>query len=139
MQLTPGNLTALLLALNLTEGSYKPEPKPATLLAQGKSRFRAGTSNSLAPAFPDLDPISIPDFELPDSVELQYEEQPVLTSSEDTGSNFAQGCTVQPYNPPPVGDQTFPPFDLAKANVYRYRRQQSVNLGSWYVVAYAHG
>ncbi|EJD05843.1 glycoside hydrolase [Fomitiporia mediterranea MF3/22] len=42
-------------------------------------------------------------------------------------------CDVQAYNPAPVLSQTFPPFDLAKANIFRYRQQQSVNLGSWYV------
>ena len=133
MQLVAQNLTALLLALNLTEGTFKPEPVPASFVAQGKSRFRAGSSNSLAHAIPDpeLVPIPIPEFTLPDGLEFQYEEPAVLTSSEDTGNVFAPGCAVQPYNPPPVGDQTFPPFDLAKANVYRYRKQQSVNLGSW--------
>lgn len=40
-------------------------------------------------------------------------------------------CTVAPYDPPPILSQTFPPFDEAKANIFRYRKQQSVNLGSW--------
>lgn len=31
--------------------------------------------------------------------------------------------------PPP----TYPPFDPVQANVYRYRQQQGVNLGSWFV------
>lgn len=39
-------------------------------------------------------------------------------------------CNVEPYNPPSV-NVTFPPFDEAMANVYRYRQQQAVNLGSW--------
>ncbi|KAH8117362.1 glycoside hydrolase superfamily [Phellopilus nigrolimitatus] len=42
-------------------------------------------------------------------------------------------CNVEPYDPPPVVSQTFPPFDQAKANIFRYRQQQSVNLGSWFV------
>ncbi|KAJ6455697.1 glycoside hydrolase [Mycena sanguinolenta] len=29
--------------------------------------------------------------------------------------------------------EAFPPFDQAKATVYRYRQQQGVNLGSWFV------
>ncbi|KAF7363339.1 putative dolichyl-phosphate-mannose--glycolipid alpha-mannosyltransferase [Mycena sanguinolenta] len=33
--------------------------------------------------------------------------------------------------PDPV--EAFPPFDQAKATVYRYRQQQGVNLGSWFV------
>ena len=38
---------------------------------------------------------------------------------------------VYPYDTPDLGEQVFPPFDQAKATVYRYRQQQSVNLGSW--------
>jgi hypothetical protein len=40
-------------------------------------------------------------------------------------------CNVVSYNAPPVLDQEFPPYDRSVANVYRYRQQQSVNLGSW--------
>ncbi|KDR81860.1 hypothetical protein GALMADRAFT_240110 [Galerina marginata CBS 339.88] len=40
---------------------------------------------------------------------------------------------AQSYDAPPILDQEFPPHDLTTANVYRYRQQQSVNLGSWYV------
>ncbi|KAF8894654.1 glycoside hydrolase superfamily [Infundibulicybe gibba] len=42
-------------------------------------------------------------------------------------------CTVVPYLSPPVYVPAFPSFDPAAAQVYRYRRQQSVNLGSWFV------
>jgi hypothetical protein len=42
-----------------------------------------------------------------------------------------QGCAVQPYSPPPIPDQVFPPFDRKQSSIYRYRQQQSVNLGSW--------
>ena len=40
-------------------------------------------------------------------------------------------CHVEPYNTPQVTQQEFPPFDSESAYVYRYRQQQSVNLGSW--------
>lgn len=40
-------------------------------------------------------------------------------------------CNVVSYNGPPVLDQEFPPYERNIANVYRYRQQQSVNLGSW--------
>jgi hypothetical protein len=40
-------------------------------------------------------------------------------------------CAVDPYFPPPISDQQFPPFDQDLAVVYRYRQQQGVNLGSW--------
>ncbi|KAG6890384.1 hypothetical protein C0992_001775 [Termitomyces sp. T32_za158] len=41
-------------------------------------------------------------------------------------------CFVDPYDAPPIGKQSFLPFDPEKATMYRYRQQQSVNLGSWY-------
>ncbi|KAF9453631.1 glycoside hydrolase family 5 protein [Macrolepiota fuliginosa MF-IS2] len=44
----------------------------------------------------------------------------------------AEGCHVEPYNVL-VENPAFPPFDQTKANVYRYRQQQGVNLGSWFV------
>ena len=40
-------------------------------------------------------------------------------------------CHVEPYNAPQITQQTFPPFDPESAYIYRYRQQQSVNLGSW--------
>ncbi|CAA7265374.1 unnamed protein product [Cyclocybe aegerita] len=45
----------------------------------------------------------------------------------------AADCSVEPYDAPPVLKQTFPPYDQTSANVYRYRQQQGVNLGSWFV------
>jgi hypothetical protein len=44
-------------------------------------------------------------------------------------------CQVTAYDVP-VEDIIFAPFDYAQANIYRYRQQQSVNLGSWYVGHY---
>ena len=40
-------------------------------------------------------------------------------------------CYVEPYNAPQITQQNFPPFDSESAYIYRYRQQQSVNLGSW--------
>lgn len=40
-------------------------------------------------------------------------------------------CAVAPYDPPPLASESFWPFDSITATAYRYRRQQSVNLGSW--------
>jgi hypothetical protein len=40
-------------------------------------------------------------------------------------------CHVEPYDAPPITQQTSPPFDPEIAYIYRYRQQQSVNLGSW--------
>lgn len=44
-------------------------------------------------------------------------------------------CSRKPtYDAPPITDQGFAPYNEDEATFYRYRQQQSVNLGSWYVV-----
>lgn len=45
-----------------------------------------------------------------------------------------RACKVPDYNPGPVS-VSLPDFDADKAQVYRYRKQQAVNLGSWCVNA----
>ncbi len=103
MQLTSGNLTALLQSLGLTQGLFKPIPG---LSAQGQ----VASGNPHSPAVP------------------------IRVSSGDSAQTDNDPCYREPYYPAPLGEQTFPPFDQAKANVYRYRQQQSVNLGSWWVL-----
>ncbi|KAI0319374.1 glycoside hydrolase superfamily [Amylostereum chailletii] len=50
--------------------------------------------------------------------------------SDDAG---AESCPVEPYSTPNTFVQAFPPFDQRASTVYRYRQQQAVNLGSWFV------
>jgi hypothetical protein len=40
---------------------------------------------------------------------------------------------IPDYNAPDVVVEPFAPYDAAKALIFRYRQQQSVNLGSWFV------
>lgn len=42
-------------------------------------------------------------------------------------------CDIEPYQPGDMVLEKFEPFDPGKALVYRYRQQQSVNLGTWFV------
>ncbi|KAI0082754.1 glycoside hydrolase [Panus rudis PR-1116 ss-1] len=60
-------------------------------------------------------------------------------SQSQSSSKFRQlkasgpnGCVVEPYEVT-VALEEFPPFDQTKATIFRYRQQQSVNLGSWFV------
>ncbi|WWD03768.1 hypothetical protein V865_001824 [Kwoniella europaea PYCC6329] len=57
------------------------------------------------------------------------------TSSTGDGTVTVQdACSFTPYSPPsPVILEPFAPYDANKALIYRYRQQQSVNLGSWFV------
>ncbi|KAI0273567.1 glycoside hydrolase superfamily [Gloeopeniophorella convolvens] len=49
------------------------------------------------------------------------------------GENAADACVAEPYATAYVDTPPFPPLDPVRANVYRYRRQYSVNIGSWFV------
>lgn len=120
MQLTPGAFGALLQTLNLTQGRYKPEPTLALL--DVKQGIGADSVANLTLSH---------DLVQPEAAGFLPGEPLVLSSGDVYTQN--NPCNVPTYNAPPVDLQTFPPFDQAKANVYRYRRQQSVNLGSWYV------
>ncbi|KAG5639515.1 hypothetical protein H0H81_000660 [Sphagnurus paluster] len=54
-------------------------------------------------------------------------------NTKDASPTSQDECFVEPYNVPPIGNQAFKPFDPQMANLFRYRQQQSVNLGSWFV------
>ncbi|KAG8956119.1 Glucan 1,3-beta-glucosidase 3 [Tulasnella sp. 419] len=64
-------------------------------------------------------------------------QSPVLLQSSNdnnlSNATATNACSVEPYDSPDVQLQSFPPFNPVKANVYRYRQQQSVNMGSWFV------
>ncbi|KAI0950502.1 hypothetical protein AcV7_008947, partial [Taiwanofungus camphoratus] len=126
MALTTKGLSALLHALSLAQGLYKPIPGVAAL-----------TSNTLrdVSSATEIYPTdgTVPAQSSNNGNADNYQAQPV--ASLQTGYINAQGvpCGIQSYEAPSLGDQTFPPFDQAEANVYRYRQQQSVNLGSWFV------
>jgi hypothetical protein len=120
MLVNADKFSALLHALGLTQGLFKPTP---SFLAS--SGYTAGAINK-TDALP------------------QAHNFPVLNGSSNlhaladilkTGNNMNQqdtSCHVDPYDIPIVDVQAFLPFDETKANVFRYRQQQSVNLGSWY-------
>jgi glucan 1,3-beta-glucosidase len=55
------------------------------------------------------------------------------TNQASTSSVDIPSCAIQPYTPATVNLESFPPYDAASALIYRYRQQQSVNLGSWFV------
>lgn len=103
--------TFLLQTIRLTQGSFEPIPSsPAvTMIANGSD------SSGLLFIPPDR----------PIGVKSQAARQVPLDASQ-------ADCSVDPYTSPFPLDEASPPFDQAMANIYRYRQQQSVNLGSWY-------
>lgn len=107
MQAEIQQFDALLQSLNLTSGLFKPIPAPPLLSAigSGSSFDRFGILGNTSTA-----------------------------SADPLGFNVQGDCNPEPYLAPPITDQEFPPFDSAKAAIFRYRQQQSVNLGSWLVM-----
>lgn len=68
----------------------------------------------------------------------QYDQGGDLSSAQepsDTPSTENNDCDLASYVALPIAHQEFEPFMEEKATVYRYRRQQSVNMGSWYALA----
>ncbi|KAG8817480.1 Glucan 1,3-beta-glucosidase 3, partial [Serendipita sp. 411] len=56
------------------------------------------------------------------------------SSSLDEQSIFDSTCSPEPYEIPPLAVPALPAPDAALATVYRYRKQQGVNLGSWFLL-----
>lgn len=106
MQAEVQQFSALLQSLNLTTGSFKPTPGPPLFSALGN-----GAS---------FDPFGILD-------------NTSIAPSDPLNFKLQGECDPEPYSAPPITDLEFPPFDSAKAAIFRYRQQQSVNLGSWWV------
>lgn len=111
MVLTAAGFTSLLHSLGLMQGTFKPTPAS---FSYGQSHAQNKVA-STSPAASNLGS----NFQSPPTGNISATESHSVV------------CNVQPYDAPELGEQAFAPFDQAKANVYRYRQQQSVNLGSW--------
>ncbi|KAG6853441.1 hypothetical protein C0991_004366 [Blastosporella zonata] len=98
--------SALLHALNLTQGSYKPAPT-ALSLANHTSKTPSSYVVNDSPTAQIL-------------FESSKKTPPLSTSSQDE-------CYVEPYSAPPIGKQVSPLYDPEKAIMYRYRQQQFVH------------
>lgn len=132
MLLSADQVSALLNALGLTQSLFKPLPGligDLTAPLDGVVSAVDGIVGGLGlPTLTSLPIIgSLLDAKDTEAVNDVYSSL-ALTSDQISASD---SCDVAPYDPAPVLSQTFPPFDRSKANIFRYRKQQSVNLGSW--------
>lgn len=124
MLVTAEGFTALLQTLGLSQGRFKPVP---SLLVYGPANPE--------PAIDVINPFPhISNIPATNVSEYIYTHLPFPTDVNSTRALDKRNtpCQFNPYNAPVVEYQTFKPFDRTKANVFRYRQQQSVNLGSWY-------
>jgi len=117
MVFNAGSISALLQALNLTQGSYKPDPPTFSALATA--------DNNSGPAL--WPPVAHSKGRMAGLMLFENTAEPSPIARDEYNE-----CFVEPYSAPPLGNQVFPPYDPDMANLYRYRQQQSVNLGSWY-------
>ncbi|KAG9124876.1 Glucan 1,3-beta-glucosidase 3 [Ceratobasidium sp. 392] len=93
----------LAAALPLQQASYSPAP---SLLAGSAKRFDT-TASGLGNQF--------------------------LAGEDSIVKVQGVSCRVDDYNAPDIQLPQFAPYDEETARVYRYRKQLSVNLGSWFV------
>lgn len=94
-----------MLAIDAGPASYKPYPR--VLKTHNSSSMATNLGNQLL-----MGPQNIT----------------FLTKVNDMSDS---SCYVDPYDAPLVGFQEVPPYDETTATIFRYRQQQSVNLGSW--------
>ena len=121
---TEGFIT-LLRALSLVEGSYKPSPSNPL---PGN-----GTTNTIV--YSNFDGSGFFGTLVDPTFNTSGPGPGYMTAT----SNPAMGvdiitdeqCPEVSYDSPQLINQFFAPFDPTAAAVYRYRKQQSVNLGSW--------
>ncbi|RPD66317.1 glycoside hydrolase [Lentinus tigrinus ALCF2SS1-7] len=109
------NFATLLQALRLSQGMSKPSPT-----------FRAGLAQTAAPSYNDTQ-------EDTQQFGTSYYAQPEDHLLYPVSFDDASPCPVEPYFDADNAIPPFASFDPAKATVFRYRQQQSVNLGSWFV------
>jgi|SRR5882762_2136199 len=120
MLVTADKFSTLLQALGLSQVLFKPVPpsQPSGITAKTINIVQAQNIPTANGSINIYSPVNIPPL-LVDTINIRKLKQRDVS------------CQVDPYNPPSIGDQTFAPFDQTQATVFRYRQQQSVNLGSW--------
>ncbi|CDO72882.1 Glycoside Hydrolase Family 5 protein [Trametes cinnabarina] len=122
MVLTAGGFTVLLHSLGLSQGLFKPAPRTYPTTAQGLSKAAITSDESASHAGGGI------------NYQLQSEDPGTIDKGEPVDdAATSTGCMIDPYDAYDADEQGFSTFDQDKANVYRYRQQQSVNLGSWFV------
>lgn len=136
MLISADQIAALLQALGLSQSIFKPIPGlvgGVTSTVDGVLNTLDGITGGLGLPLPPLAPLLGSLLDVDEKTDGSSAQIPQNFPADYVQNLDADSCNVEPYNPPQVIAQTFPPFDQEKANVFRYRQQQSVNMGSWLV------
>lgn len=128
MLVTANRFAALLQSLGLSQVLFKPTPSGSTSARLADS-INVTTAEPAGPLVP-----SLPETNASDSLDPSVDMLFLFVDDVDSHKSMHQrdaSCQTVPYNNSDIGFQTLSPFNQTKANIFRYRQQQSVNLGSW--------
>jgi glucan 1,3-beta-glucosidase len=115
----PAQFHALVQSLGLTQGLFKPCPSHFNVSQHATQSVSSKPGSYVQP---------------PKTAQQAYNSTAWMNSrAQDVIDSRQDACYVEPYYPPPPTEFSFEPFDEARATIYRFRQQQSVNLGSWFV------
>lgn len=134
MLFTADGFTAFLQTLGLTQGLFKPIPSVLDSTRDAVHTVVGAineTTAVLGLPLPNVKGIPL----LGSLQDQDGHEKPAIVKSYakvKAMNTDNTACHVSPYDAS-LDDIVTAPFDSAKANVFRYRQQQAVNLGSWYV------
>lgn len=127
MLVTANGFSVLLRTLGLSQGLFKPFPSVTSGLGNLADAFGfVGGIQALSPTS------NTSSLNISNSI-ASHNNSHTLSSHSAVSIQRREYCSDAQYNSPDVGYQNFSPYDQTKATVFRYRQQQSVNLGSWSV------
>ena len=128
MLVTANGFSVLLRALGLSQGLFKPFPSVTS--GPGNLADASGFVGGIQALSPTSNTSSL---NISSSIASHNNSHTLSSHSAASIQRREYTCSDAQYNSPDVGYQKFSPYDQTKATVFRYRQQQSVNLGSWSV------
>lgn len=123
------SLTQVLSGLGLVGALFKPI---GPLVDTVNSAVQPALGPTISPV---LAPLGLSLIATPDASNTTGSAGTAANDAQNTNTTQATSaaqdpqCVVEAYEVPPPTSWTFPPFDKSEAALYRYRQQQSVNLG----------
>jgi hypothetical protein len=128
------SLTNVLAGLGLVGALFKPV---APLVDTVSTTLQPALGPTVNPA---LAPLGLSLIAAPDADTNTTTTTNSAAANANAGTNEATSraqnsqCVVEAYEVPPPTQFTFPPYNKDDATLYRYRQQQSVNLGGWFAL-----
>lgn len=128
------SLTQVLSGLGLVGALFKPIGPVVDTVSGALQPALGPTIN------PALAPLGLSLIATPDANNTTGSANTAASNAQNTNTTEATSaaqdpqCVVEAYEVPPPSSWVFPPYDKNDAMMYRYRQQQSVNLGGWFAL-----